>query len=417
HYQIEESVLNYDLSFPPELFDNQEFEFAITVNNLSGDNDLKNIKIIPDWPDGFSLLESSVPFQTEIDILPPLEAIIIQAKGRVAGLDQTQKQFAFKGYLRHGQRDLFQRSRELTAPLSYPKFSLTARADQEGYSLGQIIDYQINFSNQEDYDLADVVFSLPLNSDIFNLNSVRSTGVLENGRLVWDLDEFQSVRASQSGSFRFSARLNSKINFSRYFREQSQIIITPEVSYLTADDGQAPRVKLRGAPAAVKINSDLGLTAFGRYYSAEGDQLGRGPLPPVAGRTTKYWVFLQVVNNLNDVNNLLVTAQLPDTVEFTGRTSVALGEDLSYNPASRTIQWPVGLIQSFRSGPDNGQGAAFEVAFTPTTDQVGAEPILLTNIAVSGADLFTGVFLQATTGGVTTNLFKDSLAAGKGRVE
>ena len=58
-----------------------------------------------------------------------------------------------------------------------------------------------------------------------------------------------------------------------------------------------------GEKVNAPLSTDLSLRTEVRYFTPEGDQLGRGPLPPTVGETTKYWVFVQVYNTTNPVRD------------------------------------------------------------------------------------------------------------------
>ena len=64
----------------------------------------------------------------------------------------------------------------------------------------------------------------------------------------------------------------------------------------------------------VSIGTSLRIFPDAHYYSLEGDQIGRGPLPPVVGKETKYWALITVQNGTSEVGSVVVTAQLPANV-------------------------------------------------------------------------------------------------------
>ena len=121
-----------------------------------------------------------------------------------------------------------------------------------------------------------------------------------------------------------------------------------------------------------------------RYFTSEGDQLGRGPLPPQIGKTTKYWVFVKILNTTNAINDAIFGTSLPEGIEFTGKQSVTIGPQLDYNSDSRAISWKYNTL------PANSQtGLYFEVSVTPSVSQIG-QNILLTNaLQFSATDNFT----------------------------
>ena len=64
-----------------------------------------------------------------------------------------------------------------------------------------------------------------------------------------------------------------------------------------------------GDAAELPVATEVAMQNSIRYYTEEGDQLGRGPLPPQVGETTKYWVFVQITNTTNTA--IISTINIP----------------------------------------------------------------------------------------------------------
>jgi hypothetical protein len=102
-----------------------------------------------------------------------------------------------------------------------------------------------------------------------------------------------------------------------------------------------------GKMREIKIASALSIEAFARYYSPDGDQLGRGSLPPVSGEITKLLIIWHIQNTTNEVRNVRVEGTLPPNVEWTERASVTSGGAVSYDPQTRRVAWIVPLAPPF----------------------------------------------------------------------
>lgn len=161
--------------------------------------------------------------------------------------------------------------------------------------------------------------------------------------------------------------------------------------------------------APVKIGTKLTLDASVRYYTPEGDQLGRGPLPPRVGKETKYWALLRVSNSTSEVENVTLSAELPAYVQWTGRVSVTKGKEPSFNAATRLIEW-----NALSIAPGETAGIYAELSVTPTASQVGTTPILVKNISVSGKDTFIQESVNAKVNNVDVSLPGDAIARMKG---
>lgn len=126
---------------------------------------------------------------------------------------------------------------------------------------------------------------------------------------------------------------------------------------------------------------ELKVSAVARYYTAEGEQIGRGPFPPVAGDTTRVWIFVNAETATGTARDVVVTGRLPAEVSWTGVQSVAAkgAETIVYDPRSRTVRWEIPTL----SGEPAGAGFAVDVV--PTEKQMGSSISVFENITIRGA--------------------------------
>ncbi len=292
--------------------------------------------------------------------------------------------------------------------------------DQEelAVSPGEDLEYTIFYQNSGSKSLYDVSLKVNLEGAIFDFNNFNAgEGSSRDTAVVWTKDEvadFSELPPGKSGELKFKIGTVKTALPARVLKFGSLLKSWVETSY-KFEKNLGESMRFVGKTREDKVNSDLAVQSLARYYTAEGDQLGRGPLPPIVGRTTKYWIFLSVENNLNDLSGVSVSADLPPNVVWTENVSVAQGE-LFYNSAGRRVTWKVGEVSRYTGEDWPKQGVAFEVSLVPTAEQVGSEAFLLRQIKIFGSDKFTDEFLEGTSPNLTTNLIYDALAAGKGKV-
>lgn len=164
-----------------------------------------------------------------------------------------------------------------------------------------------------------------------------------------------------------------------------------------------------GEKADAPLATDLSLRTEVRYFTPEGDQLGRGPLPPTVGETTKYWVFVQAFNTTNPVRDASFRTTLMPGIDFTGKQSVTIGPQLSYDGGSKTVSW------SYRELPANSQtGLYFEVAVTPNPEQVGKTLQLTRNLNFFATDSVVGKEFSLSRAGLSNVLPGNDRGAASG---
>ncbi|MSU75537.1 MAG: hypothetical protein EXS55_03430 [Candidatus Magasanikbacteria bacterium] len=154
-----------------------------------------------------------------------------------------------------------------------------------------------------------------------------------------------------------------------------------------------------GSAASLPLATELNLSTTARYYTSEGDQLGRGPLPPKLAETTKYWLFIEVENTANPITNVAFSATLAPGVSFTGEQSVTIGQSVSVDSVNHNVSW------NFAELPSHSHtGLYFEVAVTPGPKDISRTITLLKNISWTATDSVTGKNLTTTKAAVTNVL-------------
>ncbi|MFA5886946.1 MAG: hypothetical protein WC863_04230 [Patescibacteria group bacterium] len=147
------------------------------------------------------------------------------------------------------------------------------------------------------------------------------------------------------------------------------------------------------------------------YTSPQGDQLGIGPVPPIVGIPTSYWVFWEADGNY-DFKNVVFSANLPLGIELANGRSLLAGE-FNYNTSSRQIIWK---IKDLKKGSDLSYRAGFEIKLTPNVSQVGRILPLLNNAQYYALDSLTKVELSGRLKYLSTDLEDDRFNVGQGRV-
>ncbi len=161
----------------------------------------------------------------------------------------------------------------------------------------------------------------------------------------------------------------------------------------------------------LKIKADLKVTAAAYYTSPQGDQLGIGPVPPVVGLPTNYWIFIEAQSQA-DWQNLVVSARLPKGVELTDSRSLLAG-DFKYNASARQLIWKIARL----AGRTEKYHLGFEVQLTPTAAQAGQVLPLLNNLQYYASDTLTAEDAAGTLDNLSTSLDKDRFNAGQGQVQ
>ena len=247
---------------------------------------------------------------------------------------------------------------------------------------GAVVPMNIAITNTGDTTLTNVVLTIPLSNTI-QQNSMRQENF---GRLT--AEGFRITQAEHAALRQLAPGTTAiipiriPVSFSPT-GTHIRLFITPSIKATIPTVPQSVFTYTADASPEVKIGSQLLLQASSRYYTNEGDQLGRGPLPPKVGKETKYWVIIELQNTSNKIQNLSLNATLPNYVTWTGKSSVSHGADVTYDNASRRMSWRLNSLSPYQT-----VGIYVELSITPTPADRGTTPVLLENIRATANDVF-----------------------------
>ena len=279
-------------------------------------------------------------------------------------------------------------------------FEAGAELVSDSISVGDKAEWRLHFKNTGDTAIEQADLSVDLTSAAFNLKDINVEG--EGVAVIDNSVRLQDIQAGENREFKIIAGWKAaKTDYPRTLSADLAIVVSA---------GMNRSQKVISLPPA-KINSVLSVAVGAYYHSPQGDQLGIGPIPPVAGTPTTYWLIFKADNAGNDLKNFVVTARLPRGVELSGNESLVAGS-YSYDSESRRLIWRVGEIKAV--GGD--YIANFGLTLTPSSGQVGQKALLLENIQYSADDVWTGSLLSGKINNIDTSLPDDRFNNGQGKV-
>lgn len=284
--------------------------------------------------------------------------------------------------------------------LNNPPLNLEFTLAEQAISLNDGVDLKIVFKNNGPTVIANLKLTLETSDANFSVKKIENTA--NDNRLEIDnqIINFTKIPAGQGGEVELKIYFASRQSEARVinWRGRSEYSVSDQI---IKDDFSLP---------ALKVKAELSVSEAAYYTSPQGDQLGVGPLPPLVGIPTDYWIFWEAQSQY-DWTNLVMAARLPKGVELTGKRSLLAG-DFNYNPETRQLIWKIpslaGRPESYRLG--------FEVQLVPTKDQVGQVLPLLSGPKYYATDVLIGTDTGGTLEALSTDLSKDRFNAGQGKV-
>lgn len=382
-FSPQKSALVIETQLPDRLVAGQRLTGSITLHNTSSVT-FPEASIQAIFPDHFSLTRTSLQQRRDhtwiVPILEPGEELLITYTGLLTLKDNQEVTFTFHPSFVFGDEQFSQDILSETVSTVPPPLAVSLHPIQDALTAGTEVQATVVWEDQTDLNIQNV--------------RVHIEGAVNEPE--WFLD---SPVTAGSKTVTLVPHAGSGTNRTSTF--------TPVVDFLLGASGEP--VTLVGNATTAQLTTSVTLGGFARYFTTAGDQLGRGPLPPRVGEETIYWAFLNVQDTFNNLTDVVITADLPQNVGWVNRQSVTKGSGVTSDGSG--ITWNLGTLPATIA---NGTVAAasFALALTPTSSQVGTVPPLLTNVQVTGRDMWTGQTISKRLGTVTTRTADDT-----GRVE
>lgn len=267
---------------------------------------------------------------------------------------------------------------------------------------------EITLRNDSTLDMNDLVLNIPLANPIDLSNfPKKNLGILRNNIFTIQKIHRPELATLKSGETK-SILLQVPFTHPTQGTDIAVSFNIELLSHISQLPQQTIFTKKIKSPE-IKIASRLLLGGQVLYYTPEGDQLGRGPLPPRVDSETKYWATLSIQNTTSKVENIEFSATVPSYVAWTDKSSVSIGRDVTFDEQTRKISWTHPSVP-----PHTTVGINFELAITPTTAQKNTTPIILQNIVAQARDSFTEIPLSATFKALDISLPFDSIGKQRG---
>jgi hypothetical protein len=250
----------------------------------------------------------------------------------------------------------------LTPPIDInnPPLSLVSTVNKDIISRQEDVKLSITLKNDGSSDISDVALIFEPLDDNFSLSSLEKS----------NNDENFSIRGNKISGLEIKAESSKNIELIVNFKEKTASTRTVKWQAISEYILNSQPFKQSIQLPDLKLIADMSFNGGAYYTSPQGDQLGIGPLPPVVGLPTRYWVFWEVEGS-DDLKDVVVSANLPRGVTLTDQRAVLNGE-LAYQPDNQKITWKIAQLKS----ADGPARLKFAVELVPSENQVGKSPIL-----------------------------------------
>lgn len=403
---ISDSPVIIDIQAPLESVSGEVVNYNITVNN-KGNNDLNNLELKLEYPEGFAFVSSSIVAtgnSKNIFNIPKLKSkgtYSITVLGNLGGGQKDIKVIkAQVGESRQGAFTLYAGSQRATT-LGSPYVDIVQTVNPNIVSAGDNLKYTISFRNNTQVRIGEGSLRVQLDSKLLDLTRLDTRGAdfdPSTNTIIWranTVPQLKTFAPNEQGEISFSVPVKRIIPIEN-FQDVNYIIKTNA----TFESDEVPTTLgvnkiLQGNSSEVKLATRIIPKASIFYKSKDSSIINSGPIPLKIAQSTSFTVNLEIQNLTNDVSGVTFKTSLPANVTWTGQ-SLASNGNITYNEKTKEIIWNVGKVPSNTGLLRPLYRALFQIAITPTINQLDQEPRLLNKIDYTAKDDFTGIDLSGS---------------------
>jgi len=428
---ITDSLLDISITGPTKAIPGDEIEYEIKFSNTS-EFAYEKIEIQAVYPENFIYNESEPTAITEsgnrwrFDGLATGTEEIIKVRGNFSSQGEGLQDMAFRlGFVPNDifklQKEIMHQTEVLAGDLETHLF-INGSESNQNLNFGENLRLSLTYDNTSGEKMEDVEFTVHIESDPkvgsetlvqwdkLSMESERE-GTVGNQTIKWDMDnieELEEVDKDAEGVIDFSIPLVTGPLSSLDGKYEVNVWVEARIGKIGESETNR---EIQTTPIVLALNTNLDLSAYGRYFNEAGETLGFGPLPPQVNETTGYHIFWNITNSLHEIQNVTVKTTLPQNITWTGRKQVGAGE-LRYNESGNEVIWTINRLPT----SINNITTSFEVSVRPREDDIGTFVKLVTESTLEAQDQKTKDTLIITTDPISTDIPGDEGAKGKGVV-
>ncbi len=404
---VQEPGIKLDLIAPQKVLNNEDFEVEVRYQNVS-DIDFSGVELELNYPEFFTFKNATASssagnnFWKIGDLAKNSDKGSLIIKGSVISAEKSF--FEIKGSLKaefFGQKYLIsEKAAGLNIAQSPLALNITLN-DQLNYlaSLNSDLKYKINFRNNSDVGLNDVVIKAKLTGEMFNFQSLRSQGFFnsKDNTVIWNTANTPGLRLVAPGSEGFiefeietkETYPTKRVSDKNFILKVEAEISSPTVPYYVASEKTIGLADLK-----TKVAGKIIIDGF----------IDKGVLSSKVNVPANFTVHWLITNYSTDVRNIEVKAYLQSGVRWTGQTKTNATSTLAYNERTQEVTWLIDRIPATKGVVSKAVEAIFQIEATPNITQIGQPMPLLSETAMKGFDEFGNFELTDSAEPLTTGL-------------
>lgn len=417
---VGEAGVSLDVVPPTQVFAGEQFTTEVTYKNNSTD-EIKNAKLHLIYPGGFAFV-SAEPLASEgnnswnLGNLAPGAQGTVKYNGSLSG--QAGAVFDFRLEIAADAEGetyaITQKNAAVSVAASPLSLQISLEGDNQILSPGNFLTYNLDFTNNTEIGLNQVIITAKLTGEMFDLIKLKSDGALRasDDTAVWNASRVPALNflaPGAKGRVSFSVPIKSDYPIKRLSSKNFTVRVNGAIESPTVPRSISATKTMGVAVLENKIRGKLALDTQVYFRDAGSGIINQGSLPPKVGQATQYTVHWVLKNYATDADGAIIRAFLGANVRFIGqaKSNIAGGPLPVYDERTQEVSWNAGKIPANRGILSPAYEAIFQIEIIPAINQTASSPALIRESQMSYQDLFTGESLAGSDNEVTTQLPDD----------
>ena len=270
---------------------------------------------------------------------------------------------------------------------------------------GAMIQSKIAFENNLSVPITDAVIEVKLTGAMIDKKTVEPVQGFyrsNSDTVRWtkfEMERLESLVPGRKGEVYLNYSLFAPFSKEASGLKNQEILADVTISGKRLSENNVPETIQSTVKRRIRVETLAKFNAEVKHKS--GPFQNAGVYPPQVDQKTEYTVTWTVSNSLNDIEGARVKATLPSYVVWTGKTSPT-SEKMVYDPDSRQITWEIGKVFSGGGTAGSLRQVSFQVALTPSLQQLREIPDIVNVATFTARDTFTGTDISVSAKPVTT---------------
>ncbi|MCX8016043.1 MAG: hypothetical protein N2692_01955 [Patescibacteria group bacterium] len=424
-------IIDYNLSVPEKIVSGEEFTIKVNFKNNSNQT-IPELRLQLYYPLGFNFTNSDIASAEGNNLwiwgnLQPYQSGEINIRGIIIGEVGSYYEIGMDASLiSQNQPVVFDKKTTslsiLEAPLNVAIYVNNSR-DYIARN-GESLEYRIDYQNNTEIALSEVIIKAELEGAMFNYQSIATNGYFDSlkKQIIWNAGNTPGLKLldrGKGGSVTFKVFTTSDYP-ARSFKDKEQ---TLKVKVTVESPSVPPKSNLTSTTAVAQIITKiLGRVDF-QYYALFRDAasgiVNKGSLPLKVGKTTNFTIHWKIINYNNDLSEVTIKTILPQGIAWTNVIAGNYGDlKPEYNERTGELVWRIKEIPAFSGVLMPPYELIFQIAATPSLNQVGSYMELIKETTFTATDKFTGQSINLKTNILTSELRSDpTVKYGEGQVQ